>query len=821
MRFAGWFLLVVGLVGCGGSNSSSSDGTVASSLASSVSSSSLSSSSSSSLSSSSSSSVASSVSSSVVSSSSSSLPAVDYSSLKPSQPTEVPLARLSSLQLERLIKNGLRLQLSSYGYPVNRELEDIDVSDADFSPRPPASVSSGEPSYSDTNVHVDGVDESDVVKYDGKHWFVAHIGTESNGNIPGIQVVATEPDVPDAHIVGQYLYEDAWWGMVSQMYMEKNASAATQLVTLKRKLGNLDAIMPTATPTCISDPWFTPANGRIQVDFIDVSTPSTPNLAAELTLDGTLIDSRRVGDILYIISRYDPWVTDLGFETRKEDARDHNESLLQQATLTQLLPHYEQNGTSQPLSDTCLAQSDIDSSQGFHSLVHTTAINIRTRSLVASECVSAGVSSMTMSPDNLYLTGTIWGNGSRKTVIHKFNLSDSGAIYAATGSVQGSVSDDAPFRISEHDDHLRVVTTNLTENWDIVHRLFVLTQFDQSLEVIAQLPNDARPERLGKPGEDIFAVRFAGDKAYVVTFQLTDPLYVIDLSDELDPKITGELEVPGFATYIHPINDQYLFTLGQDADAQTGWNKGIKAQLIKINAGVPILTGELLIGDRYSYSEALSDLRALNVLDDGAGKVRIAFPVVVYEQNQQNQSKWQYSGLQTLELNDLLSANGTMQDKGVLIADTDTSQRYSPIRRGLLHDDAVFYTQNNNIWVGEWGKVDAAMGPIGNDDIVCTEELRNGLKVQIVGEYMIPLENCDARVVAVDGDFSQILTPLLRENGPNCYFVGAEERAGSYTITADLSGYMSETITGVEVTEDACHVQTHEVAIQLESNSDT
>lgn len=749
------------------------------------------------------------------------MPATDYTRLKPSQPTEAPLSRLDSEQLERLIKNGLRLQLSSYGYPVNKEVEDIDFSGGDFSPAPISPIHTGDSSYSDTNVHVDGVDESDVVKYDGHHWFVAQAGTDSNNNTPGIQVIATEPDIPDANIVGQYTYEDSGWGQASQMYMEKNASAAIQLVTLKRKSGNLEAIMPTSTPVCISEPWFTPANGRIQVDFIDVSTPASPNLAADLTLDGTLIDSRRVGDILYIVSRYDPWVTDLGFEARKDDARAHNEALLQQASLAQLLPHYEQNGASQPLSNTCLAQSDIDSDQGFHSLVHTTAINIRTRSLIASECVSTGVSSMTMSPDNLYLTGTVWGNAERKTVIHKFNLTGSGAVYSATGSVQGSVSDDAPFRISEHNDHLRVVTTDITQDWNIVNRLFVMAQFDQSLEVIARLPNDARPEPLGKPNEDIFAVRFAGDRAYVVTFRRVDPLYVIDLSDELDPKITGELEVPGYATYIHPINEQYLFTLGQDVDAQNGWNKGIKAQLVKVTNGSPTLVGELLIGERGSFSEALTDLQALNVLDDGAGNIRIAFPVTVYQKTQENQSQWHYNGLQTLELSGLTSVNGTLQDKGTLIAETDLSRRYSPTQRGLLHDNAVFYTQNNNVWVSEWGAVNVAMGPIGNDDVVCTEELRYGLKAYVSGPFMQPLENCDATVVAVDGDYTERLTPVPWDEGVGCHFVGAQERAGTYTVTATLNGYLPQSVADVEVAEDACHVQTREFQIQLSNEQET
>ena len=64
--------------------------------------------------------------------------------------------------------------------------------------------------------------------------------------------------------------------------------------------------------------------------------------------------------------------------------------------------------------------------------------------------------------------------------------------------------------------------------------------------LLSRLPNDARPEPIGKPGEDVYAVRYFGDKAYVVTFERIDPLYVMDLSNPLEPHITGALEIPGF-----------------------------------------------------------------------------------------------------------------------------------------------------------------------------------------------------------------------------------------------------------------------------------
>ena len=99
------------------------------------------------------------------------------------------------------------------------------------------------------------------------------------------------------------------------------------------------------------------------------------------------------------------------------------------------------------------------------------------------------------------------------------------------------------FRMSEHQGMLRVMTTEfINDPADFQdHRLFVLRPktSELALEVVSTLPNDARPEELGKPNEGLFGVRFMGDRAYAVTFRQIDPLYVIDLANPADPRIAG------------------------------------------------------------------------------------------------------------------------------------------------------------------------------------------------------------------------------------------------------------------------------------------
>ena len=106
-------------------------------------------------------------------------------------------------------------------------------------------------------------------------------------------------------------------------------------------------------------------------------------------------------------------------------------------------------------------------------------------------------------------------------------------------------------------------TGNATDRWQ--HNLFMLAQnaVEPRLDVIAQLPNSQRPEAIGKPNEDLYGVRFIADRAYLVTFERTDPLYVLDLSNPRDPLIAGALEVTGFSNFLHPVTDNLLLGLGQ------------------------------------------------------------------------------------------------------------------------------------------------------------------------------------------------------------------------------------------------------------------
>ncbi len=124
----------------------------------------------------------------------------------------------------------------------------------------------------------------------------------------------------------------------------------------------------------------------------------------------------------------------------------------------------------------------------------------------------------------------------------------------------------------------------------------------------------SRPVRLGGAqvgfGESLFATRFDGDKAYIVTYRRIDPLWIVDLSDPTNPQVRGELEVPGWSTYMQPLGDR-LLTIG--VDDQNGWKVAVSLFDVS-NPGSPSLLSRVPLGDHYSWSEANHDEKAFGFL---------------------------------------------------------------------------------------------------------------------------------------------------------------------------------------------------------------
>ena len=184
--------------------------------------------------------------------------------------------------------------------------------------------------------------------------------------------------------------------------------------------------------------------------------------------------------------------------------------------------------------------------------------------------VMGGANEVFCTTENIYIACTTYTDSHEVTGIVKYKLSGATSLkQVATGNVRGSVNNQ--FSFDEKDGYLRVATT---VNNDI-NKLFVL---DEKLDLVGSVGGYAK-------GEHIEAVKYIGDKAYVITYETTDPLFIIDLSNPRDPKITGKVKIDGFSTNLVPVGEDKLMGIGYSTES-TEWGEatnGVKIVLFDIS----------------------------------------------------------------------------------------------------------------------------------------------------------------------------------------------------------------------------------------------
>jgi uncharacterized secreted protein with C-terminal beta-propeller domain len=210
---------------------------------------------------------------------------------------------------------------------------------------------------------------------------------------------------------------------------------------------------------------------------------------------------------------------------------------------------------------------------------------------IDADAVFASADTVYASQSSLYVATQRWDEGEfgGMTSIHRFGAADPDRTsYAATGAVPGTLLNQ--FSLSEHEGVLRVATTGRRES-----RVTTLDRHD------GRLVERGHVAGLG-PDERIFAVRFIGDVGYVVTFRQVDPLYTIDLADPDRPRVIGELKIRGYSAYLHPVGDDLLLGVGQEATEQ-GRVQGLQLSLFDVSdLARPARLQQLRLGDRWSAS---------------------------------------------------------------------------------------------------------------------------------------------------------------------------------------------------------------------------
>jgi hypothetical protein len=505
-------------------------------------------------------------------------------------------------------------------------------------------------SYSNTLVQEVGVDEADLLKTDGTHLYSVSrsasgqltMAVHRRGTDGRVSLVASLPlpSEQNADVAGQGL-------------MLTGDGRAAAVVTRRW----LPAPVPDAcADLCPPQPMVligNPTVGHTEVQRVALDN-GRPTAGDRLRIEGSLVDSRRVGDRLVLVTQHRPVLApDLLPNTATPAER---EAAIARVSAADLLPKFTLNeGAARPLlSETdCWVQPANASKQ--IQLTTITVVNLASAGLErTSRCFIGGSEALYMTPSSLYIATTRWSyaqDAARgwvfpsdiRTDLHKF------AFDAVTGALSYRASADVPghlgwdptrksWRLSEHEGVLRVLTFTGPLGWVAEAdasgpnakpaspaTLTLLRESGGAMQVVATLPNAQRPAALGKPGEQVYGVRFVGSQGFVVTFRRIDPLYVLDLANPADPRIAGELELPGFSDHLVPLGSGLLFAVGRDATAQ-GVVTGVKVALIDVsNPAAPRERASQILGGVGSYSALDFARHGLNAMTVN-GTVRLALP---------------------------------------------------------------------------------------------------------------------------------------------------------------------------------------------------
>lgn len=319
------------------------------------------------------------------------------------------------------------------------------------------------------------------------------------------------------------------------------------------------------------------AGARTHLTRVDLSDPAAPLVLEHQRVDGSLVAAREYGDgnTRVVVSTGLPqldFVRPTSLRSRRVAVRA-NRVIVREAPVEAWLPGIRRgDGTGRHQLLDCAAVLQPDRPSGFGTLSVLTFPVADPTAMSATAVLAAG-SLAYSSPDRLYVA-TIdqswWDDvvplgaddGGRVadapgTEVHAFALDGPTTSYVASGRVPGTVRDRWSF--SEHEGRLRVATA-LGRGWDPrENSVQVLAEEGERLRVVGAVTG------LG-PREQIQSVRWLGDLAIVVTFRQVDPLYTLDLADPERPRILGELKIPGFSAYLHPLGGGLLLGLGEDAD---------------------------------------------------------------------------------------------------------------------------------------------------------------------------------------------------------------------------------------------------------------
>jgi len=481
-------------------------------------------------------------------------------------------------------------------------------------------VGTSDDSVTTTNLQETDVDESDIIKSDGDFVYVA---TDT-----GADVFSLESG------------------------LEKISSINTDLATDSLYLTNNTLILISVQ------------EGFTTITTANVIDPTSPSVHESKTVKGYFISSRLIADTLHLALNHSdtnnslyPYLPEAYWEEIYSD--DCNES-----TLSTYVDQAYQAATAALDSEeflfategaTCDAYTEDDSESA--ALTHFVSIKLNDSQItsIRESFVSGSIENIYVSENAAYLAHSSydWAEDeyTTSTRVYRFAFNDETLhSYSGYGEVPGTIDLNSvvgyvqsSFLMDEAGDTLRIATNSGGTSDDSENGVYVLDTTSSPFTIEGRLEGLAT-------GEQIYGARFTADRLYLITFKKTDPLFVIDMSDPSKPALESELEMPGFSTYLHPLDDGHLIGIGRDAqdEGDFAWYQGLKLSLYNVSAD-PQVTEDILIGSRGSESPVLQDHHGFTY-DEESGLMSL--PLTLYEGGEGgfDSGEFQYNGVHLYRL---------------------------------------------------------------------------------------------------------------------------------------------------------------------------
>ena len=436
--------------------------------------------------------------------------------------------------------------------------------------------------YSTTNIQVAGVDEADIVKTDGRYIYTASNNYSTGQN--HVYIVKADPQDPRA---------------IAKITLDNNTCLAGMFLSQD---GNTLVIVGSQYQLYAYDINFAPRDALIYpyrsevktfINVYNVSDKVYPTLAKNLTLSGSYFNCRMIGDYVYVVVSESAYVLENGelplpTVYMKTDAIDTAPSEIYYADKA----YYNETENNYFTYTSFIGLNILDLEQ----------------ELTNMTILMGGASTMYVSLDNIYVTYPTWNEQGDYTSIYRISVAQDKLTFEAKGSVAGYVLNQ--YSMDEYNGYFRLATTAQRETTQ--NAVYVL---NSNLTTVGEVRLENAEIR-----ETIRSARFIGDKAYVVTFEMKDPFFVLDMSDPTAPRVAGKLEIPGYSSYLHPYDADHIIGLGIE-------NNTVKLSLFDVtNIDSPTETAKYIIEGDWTWSEALNDPKAF--LFDAA-KDLLVIPVAI------------------------------------------------------------------------------------------------------------------------------------------------------------------------------------------------